>query len=83
MLKIIKKYLSKPSFLLQRMLSENAIHKTKPILTLNKPVFAGLSLLDILDILEANTWYMTFMSSKENMHESNTNDVNENSDEDK
>lgn len=46
-------------------------------------MFAGLSILDILDILEANTWYMTFMTSKENMHESNTKDVNENSYEDK
>lgn len=38
--------------------------KTKPVLTGNKPVFAGISILDILDILEAYTWYMTFMTSK-------------------
>ena len=52
-LKIIKKYLSKPSFVLQKIFRENfvAIHEIKPVLTLNKPIYSGFSILDLSKLL--------------------------------
>ena len=48
-----KKYVSKPSFVSQKIFSENfvAIHKTKPVLTLNKPIYVGFSILDLSKLL--------------------------------
>ena len=38
-----KKYVSKPSFVSQKIFSKNfvAIHETKPVSTLNKPIYVG------------------------------------------
>ena len=48
-----KNYVSKPSFVSQNIFSKNfvAIHKIKPVLTLNKPVYAGFSTLDLSKLL--------------------------------
>ena len=48
MLNIIKKYVSKPNFVLQKRSRENfvAIYVIKPVLTLNKPIYVGCSILD-------------------------------------
>ena len=48
MLKIIK-YASKPSFISQKIFSKNfvAIHKIKPILLLNKPIYVEFSILEL------------------------------------
>ena len=39
-----KNYVSKPSFVSQKIFSKNlfAIHKVKPVLTLDKPIYLGL-----------------------------------------
>ena len=43
------KCISKPSFVSQKIFSKNfvAIHEIKPVLTLNKPIYIGLSTLDL------------------------------------
>ena len=48
MLKDYKKYVSKPSFVSQKIFSKNfvAIHEIKPVITLYKPIYVGLSILD-------------------------------------
>ena len=45
--------ISKPSFVSQKIFSKNfvAIHKIKPVLTLNKPVYIGFSILDLSKLL--------------------------------
>ena len=44
-----EKYGSKPIFVSRKIFSENfvAIHETKPVLTLIKPIYAGFSILDL------------------------------------
>ena len=44
-----KKYASKPSFASQKRFSKNfvPIYEIKPVLTLNKPIFVGFSILDL------------------------------------
>ena len=51
--KDFKKYVSKPSFVSQKIFSENfaAIYEIKPALTLNKPINVGFSLLDLSKLL--------------------------------
>ena len=41
--------ISKPSFVSQKTFSKNfvAIHELKPVLTLNKPIYVGFSILDL------------------------------------
>ena len=41
--------MSKPSFVSQKIFSKNfvAIRETKPVLTLNKPIYVGFSILDL------------------------------------
>ena len=48
MLKAIKKYVSRPSFISQKTFNKNlvAIHETKPVLTLNKRISVGFRILD-------------------------------------
>ena len=43
------KCISKPSFVSQKIFSKNfvAIHEIKPVLTLNKPIYVGFSILDL------------------------------------
>ena len=45
--------ISKPSFVSQKILNKNfvAIHEIKPVLTLNKPVYVGFSILDSSKLL--------------------------------
>ena len=44
-----KNYVSKPSFVSQKIFNKNfvAIHEIKPILTLDKPIYVGFSILDL------------------------------------
>ena len=48
-----RKYVSKPSFVPQKIFSKNlvAIDEIKPVLTLNKPVYVGFSILDLSKLL--------------------------------
>ena len=48
-----KKYVSKPSFVLQTIFSKNfvAIHETKSVLTLNKPVYVRFTILDLSKLI--------------------------------
>ena len=54
-----KKYVSKPSFVSQKIFSGNfvAIHETKPVLTLNKPIYVGFSILDLSKLSMYNFHY--------------------------
>ena len=47
------KCISKPSLVSQKIFSRNfvAIHEIKPVLTLNKPLYAGFSILDLSKLL--------------------------------
>ena len=46
-------YISKPSFVSQKIFSKKfvAIHEIKPVLTLNKPIYVGFSILDLSKVL--------------------------------
>ena len=59
MLNIIKKYVSKPNFVLQKQSRENfvAIYVIKPVLTLNKPIYVGCSILDCSKLLMYEFYY--------------------------
>ena len=48
-----KKYVNKPSFVLQKIFSKHfvAFHEIKPVLTLDKPIYVGFSVLDLNDLL--------------------------------
>ena len=48
-----KKYVSKPSFVSQKIFSENfvTIHEIRPVLTLNKSIYVGFSILDLSKLL--------------------------------
>ena len=47
--KVYKKCVSKPNFISQKTFTKNfdAIHEIKPVLTLEKPIFVGFSVLDL------------------------------------
>ena len=47
------KYTSKPSFVSNKICNKNvvAIHEVKPVLTLDKPIFAGFSIFDLSNLL--------------------------------
>ena len=51
--------ISKPSFISQKIFSKNfvAIHQIKPVLTLNKPVYVGFSILDLNKLLMCEFHY--------------------------
>ena len=44
-----KEYVSKPSFVSEKIFSKNfvAIHEIKSVLTLDKPIYVGFSILDL------------------------------------
>ena len=48
-----KKYVSKPSFVSQKIFSKNfvAIHETKLVLKLDKSIYVGLSILDVRKLM--------------------------------
>ena len=48
-----KKYVSKQGFASQKIFSENfvAIHEINPVLTLDKPIYEGFSILDLRKLL--------------------------------
>ena len=45
--------ISKPSFISQKIISKNivAVHEKNPVLTLNKPIYVGLNILDLSKLL--------------------------------
>ena len=47
------RYTSKPSFVSQKICNKNfvAIYEIKPVLTLNKPIYVGFSILDLSKLL--------------------------------
>ena len=53
------KCISKPIFVSQKIFSENfvAIHEIKPVLTLNKPIYVGFSILDLSKLLMYEFYY--------------------------
>ena len=48
-----KKWVSRPSFVSQKIFSRNfvALHKVKRVLTLDKPIYIGVSILDLSKLL--------------------------------
>ena len=59
------KCVSRPSFISQKIFSKYfvAIHKIKPVLTLNKPIYVGVSILE-LSILLMYEFYYKYIKSK-------------------
>ena len=57
--------ISQPSFVSQKVFSKNfvAIHEIKPVLTLNKPIYVGFSILD-LSKLSMYEFHYKYMKSK-------------------
>ena len=60
-------YTNKPSFASQKVFKKDfvAIHEIKPILTLNKPIYVGLSILDLSRLLMYEFHYK-YIKSKYN-----------------
>ena len=54
-----KKYVSRPSFISQKISNKNfvAIHEIKPVLVLDKPIYAGFSVLDLSKLLMYEVHY--------------------------
>ena len=84
-----KKYESKVIFVSQKIFSENfvAIHETKLVLTLNKPIYVGFSILDLSKLLMYDFHYnyikrtydakLLFRDTDSLVYEIKTNDVYE------
>ena len=81
---------SKPSFVSQKIFSKNfvAIHDIKPVLTLNKPMYVGFSILDLSKCLMYEFHYkyikskfdakLLFTDTDSLVYETRTEDVFEN-----
>ena len=56
---------SRPSFVSQKIFSKNfvAVHKIKPVLTLNKPIYVGFSILELSKSLKYEFHYK-YMKNK-------------------
>ena len=69
MVKTIKRYVSKPSFVSQKIFSKNlvAIHEIKPVLTLDKLIYAGFSILDLSKLLMYQFYYKYFKKYNANL----------------
>ena len=54
-----KKYVSKPSFVSQKIFSKKfvASHETKPVLTHDKPIYVGFSILDLSKLFIYGFYY--------------------------
>ena len=84
-----KKYVSRPSFISQKTFNKNlvAIHETKPVLTLNKPISVGFRILDWRKLLMYEFYYkynksehnanLLFSDTDSLVYEIEANDVNE------
>ena len=61
------RYISKPSFVLEKIFSKNsvAIHEIKPVLTLNKPIYVGFSILDLSKLLMYESHYKYIKSKSD------------------
>ena len=57
--------MSRPSFVSQKIFSKNivAVHKIKPVLTLNKPIYVGFSILELSKSLKYEFHYK-YMKNK-------------------
>ena len=82
-------YINKPSFVSETIFSENfiAIHEIKTVLTLNKPIYVGFSILDLSKLLIYEFHYkcikskfdakLLFTDTDSLVHEIKTKDVYE------
>ena len=59
------KYTSRPTFVSQKILDKNlvAIHKTKPVLMLNKPIYIDFSALELSKLLMYDWHYNYFLKN--------------------
>ena len=59
------KYTSRPTFVSQKIIDRNlvAIHKVKPILLLNKPIYIGFSVLELSKLLMYD-WHYNYFAKK-------------------
>ena len=83
------KYVSKPNFVSQKIFDKNfiAVHQIKPVLTLNKPVYVGFSILELSKLLMYKFHYdyvcnkydakLLFTDTDSLVYEINSNDVYE------
>ena len=62
---VYKKYVSKPSFVSQKIFSNNfvAIHKIKSVLTLDKPIYVEFKILDLSKLL-INEFHYKYIKTK-------------------
>ena len=62
-----KKYISRPSFVSQKIFNKNfvVIHEIKSVLTLDKPIYVGLTILDLSKFL-LYEFYYKYITSKYN-----------------
>ena len=83
------RHVSKPSFVSQKIFNKTfvAIHEIKPVLTLNKPIYVGFSILDFSKLLLFKFHYkyiknkysakLLFTDTGSLVHETKTEDVYE------
>ena len=59
------KYISRPTFVSQKILDKNlvAIHKVNPVLLLNKPIYVGFCVLDLSKLLMYD-WHYNYFAKK-------------------
>ena len=64
-----KKYVTRPSFVSQKIFNKNpvTIHETKPVLTLDQPIYVGFSIFD-LSKLSVYKFHYKYMGTKYNNH---------------
>ena len=62
-----KKYISRPNFVSQKIFNKNfvVIHEIKSVLTLDKPIYVGLTILDLSKFL-LYEFYYKYITSKYN-----------------
>ena len=94
-LKAISKCVSKPNFISQKIFSKTfvAIHQIKPVLTLNKAIYVGFSVLEFSKLLMYKFYYeyiqnkfdvkLLFTDTDSLFYEIKTKDVYEDSYQDK
>ena len=61
-----KKYVSKPSFVSPKRFSKNfvVVHEIEPVLTLDKPIYVGFSILDLSKMLMYEFHYIKIHQKK-------------------